>query len=342
LASGSRARGPRYAWATLPTEELLELRLCDLGLGIEGSALERRIDALYRELELAGLRFRPYVWLSTDWFAPHGMSGFAIPFFLAHPRLVQLEHRQMLEAEGGTRAWCMRLLRHETGHAIDNAYRLHRRAAWRAAFGAVSVPYRDTYAPRPDSRRFVHNLDHWYSQSHPLEDFAETFAVWLQPRSQWETVYGGWPALKKLRAVDAMMQSIAGRPPALRTTARPESIATLRVTLREYYERKHQLYATAPSVLEASLSRLFAPGAGRLRAATFLERYASQLRGRVSAFTGHHRYVVDQALREMILLCRERDLRLVGSERETRVGAAILLTAATARLWHGRRPRYRR
>ena len=44
---------------------------------------------------------------------------------------MKLEKRQMLEVEGGTRPWCLRILRHEVGHAIDNAYRLHRRQRWR-------------------------------------------------------------------------------------------------------------------------------------------------------------------------------------------------------------------
>ena len=150
-----------------------------------GTALETRVDLLYDELDRAGVRFRPHVWLSYDWFTPDGVPGFAIPFYLAHRRLARIEHHQMLEVEGGSHSSCMKLLRHEAGHAIDNAYRLHWKKRWRESFGRFSQPYRTTYVPKPSSRQYVLNLDYWYSHSHPAEDYAETFAVWLQPGSKW-------------------------------------------------------------------------------------------------------------------------------------------------------------
>ena len=76
----------------------------------------------------------------------------------------------------------MRILRHEAGHALDNAYRLRRRRRWREVFGPASLPYPARYRARPGSRRYVHHLGEWYAQAHPTEDFAETFAVWLTPQ----------------------------------------------------------------------------------------------------------------------------------------------------------------
>ena len=154
-------------WASLPDQELLGVRLSRLALRVEGSALAPRVAGLEQELERAGLRFRPSVWLSTDWFSPHGVPGFAIPFYLAHPRLVRLERGQMLEAEGESPEWCLRILRHETGHAIDHAYRLHRRASFRKRFGDAARPYPRFYRPVPFTRRHVLNLDAWYAQGHP-------------------------------------------------------------------------------------------------------------------------------------------------------------------------------
>jgi hypothetical protein len=40
--------------------------------------------------------------------------------------------------------------------------------------------------PYRAARDYVLNLDAWYAQSHPAEDFAETFAVWLKPGSSGE------------------------------------------------------------------------------------------------------------------------------------------------------------
>ncbi|MGE3174899.1 MAG: putative zinc-binding metallopeptidase [Planctomycetota bacterium] len=343
-----RAREPW--WIDLPLDELLDVRLCDLGLRIEGTALEARVQRLHDELARAGLRFRPYVWLSTDWFTPDGSTGFAIPFYLAHPRLVRLEHAQMLEAEGSTGDECMRLLRHEAGHALDNAYRLHRRAAWRRTFGRYSEPYRLDYHARPDSKDYVQHLDRFYAQSHPAEDYAETFAVWLAPGARWQRDYEGWPALKKLEALDAMMADVAGRPQAVRSRDRSDSLPTLKATLRDYYRRKQASYANSqPWMHDRELVWLFRPAARRgggrgESAATFLRNLRVDLRGRTASLTGHYRYVVDQALDAMIARCKELDLRRSRSAALTRLGAAVLLTMVTLTLTlpGGKKPRFRR
>lgn len=344
--ASSRRRRQRFWWADLPYEELLDVRISRLGLKIEGTALEGRVDRLYAELKRAGFRFRPYVWLSTDWFTPDQVTGFAIPFFLAHPRLARIEHRQMFEVEGGNYDWCMKLLRHETGHALDNAYRLHWKKSWRQTFGKYSQPYKMHYNPNTRSRRYVLNLDHWYSHSHPAEDFAETFAVWLQPGSRWYSKYAGWPALKKLEYVDELMDTIADEKPKVRSREKPDSLSTLRITLREYYRRKQREYAgELPTIYDQQLTRVF-PTEDRYTyretAVGFLRRSRQELRGRVAATTGQYRYVVDQALKMMMSRCRELDLLVTRSERETRLEATILLTMMTMGFLHGRRHEYRR
>ncbi len=172
----------------------------------------------------------------------------------------------MLEIEGGTREWCMMILRHEAGHALENAYRLRRRPKRQALFGRSSEPYPDSYAPKPHSRSFVLHLDSWYAQSHPDEDFAETFAVWLTPGSDWRERYAGWPALRKLEYVDELMREIAGRPPAVTTRRTPFSLASLRRTLRVHYRRKRRHYRVdARDFHDRDLRALFsdAPGARR-------------------------------------------------------------------------------
>jgi hypothetical protein len=328
-------------WAALTSEQLLDVRLCDLDLRIDGTALARRIAHLHDELARAGLRFRPYVWLSTDWFTPEGSTGFAIPFYLADPRLCALEHRQMLEAEGSTHDWCMKLLRHEAGHALDNAYRLHRRADWRRTFGSYSDPYRDDYLADPSSKDYVQNLGLWYAQSHPAEDYAESFAVWLGGKARWQKAYEGWPALRKLERLDALLGAIASRPQPVHSRDRPDSLSRLRLTLREHYRNKKASYGPVlPWGHDRQLTWLF--GKRGERAATFLQQHRVELIARVSALTGRYRYVVDQALAAMIARCRERDLQLQRARTQTLLGAAVLLTMLTLELARGRRPRFRR
>lgn len=339
-------RRSRPAWVDLPLDELLDVRLCDLGLSIEGTALQRRVERLHRELRQKGLRSKPYVWLSTDWFTPEGSSGFAVPFWLAHPRLVRLEHTQMLEAEGSTHDACMRLLRHEAGHALDNAYRLHRRADWRRTFGRYTEPYRLDYRARPASKRFVQHLDNWYAQSHPAEDWAETFAVWLAPASRWQKHYAEWPALQKLEFVDELMDGLRDTEPHVRSRDRSDSLPTLRLTLREHYRKRQASWSRIqPWTRDRELTWLFGdgPSARRpVRAAAFLKDARLELRTRVSSLTGQPRYGVEQALNAMIARCRELDLHLSRSRAQTRLGAAVLLTMLTLDLARGRRPRFHR
>src|SRR3984957_19703175 len=115
------------AWPTLKDDELLAMRLCDLDLHIEGSELEPLVRQLHTELASRGVTLFPDCYLGDEWFSPTGVPAIAIPFYLAHPRLKSLELRQMMEVEGGTPEWCMMLLRHECGHAVDHAWQFSRR-----------------------------------------------------------------------------------------------------------------------------------------------------------------------------------------------------------------------
>jgi len=239
VSAATRRRPARPWWVPLPDEALLDVRLCDLELRIDGSRLAPLLARLDRELGRAGLaHFRPYAWLSNAWFTPHGATGFAIPFYAAHPRLVALERRMLGHAEGGDAAGCMRILRHEAGHAFDNAYRVHRRARWREHFGPFGTPYRSTYRPRGGRQQFVENLGNGYAQSHPGEDWAETFAVWLAPGSHWRSRYAGLPALRKLGFVDELAREVAARRPLVRTRDHVDPLAAQRATLREHYARR--------------------------------------------------------------------------------------------------------
>ena len=166
----------------------------------------------------------------------------AVPFYLAHPRLERLEKAQMLAVEGGEHEWCMRILRHEAGHVIDNAYKLRLRKQRRRLFGSSSNPYPEFYAPRPYSKSFVLHLDPWYAQSHPDEDFAETFAVWLTPESNWKTRYAGWPAIKKLEYMDELMQSLVGKTPLLDDIDEIDPLRRLNRSLRYHYKKKRRHY----------------------------------------------------------------------------------------------------
>ena len=331
--SNGRNRRAESSWVRLSDENLLNLRFCDLGLKIEGTELELWIQQLYDELKERGLRLLPRCWLSSEWFSPPDFPGIAIPFYLAHPRLAKLEARMMKEVEGGTKAWCMQLLRHEAGHAYEAAYRLSQRKRWRRLFGRAARSYPDYYSPKPFSRNFVLHLDWWYAQSHPVEDFAETFAVWLRPGSQWRKRYKDWPALKKLRYVDQLMSELAGKPPPVKFRAPMEPVHRLRQTLREHYLHKQEKYGIDyPDFYDLELRRLFPPTPDQRAhppASAFLRRISPELRRRVAAWTGEHAYTINLVLKDMIQCARELNLRVSRPEGELKLEAAILLTMQT-------------
>jgi hypothetical protein len=332
-AGRGRRRGTQYEWASLSIQKLLDLRMCDLELSLKGTELEEYTHRVREELESRNLHFRPYFWISDDWFTPDETTGSAIPFYLVHPHLKRLERRMMGEVEGGTQSWCLMLLRHEVGHALDHAFLLHRRRRWQELFGLSSYSYPRFYRPNPSSRRHVQHLEYWYAQSHPDEDFAETFAVWLKPRFNWRKHYQGWPVLKKLEYVDALMQEIAGKKPLVRTRAYVDSLPQMRKTLREHYALKTEAYGKEyPSFYDRDLCRLFSGKRGRNRrvsASAFIRRVRPEIIRLVARWNGEYRYHFEHVLKDMTGRCRELRLYVKGGERQTIIDFAIILTKHT-------------
>jgi len=330
-------------WADLPDEQLLDLRLCDLPIRIDGSLLEARIEELRRELAGRGLDLPLHFYLAEEWFTPDGASAMAVPFYLAHPRLEKLEETQMLEVEGGEYEWCMRILRHEAGHLVDNMFGLRRRRHRREIFGPSSEPYPEFYAPKPYSKSFVLHLDAWYAQSHPDEDFAETFAVWLTPGSDWATRYEGWPALRKLQYMDQLMGAIAGKPPRLVQATEVDGLRRTRRTLRQHYKQKRRHYGVdRPDFYDRDLRRLFSDApefAGNVTAAAFVTRIRRQVRRLVASWTGIYQYTIDQVLEDIIVRCRDLRLRLAVPEDTARREFTVLLTVQAMNFLHSGRHR---
>lgn len=323
----------KFAWASLPDEQLLCFRLKDLKVTVEDTWLEDCLNKLHEELEAHGLRIRPHAWISSEWFSPEGTPGIAIPFYLAHPRLMRLEKKMIIDVEGGTWSECMRILRHEAGHVVQHSYHLHRRRRWQQLFGPSSRRYPRYYRPNPASRQFVQHLRLWYAQSHPDEDFAETFAVWLRPRSQWRTRYAGWPALKKLEYVDELMADIATQRPLLTSRDRVDPLNQLTETLAEHYKKKQALYAVdTPTSYDRDLLRLFSADPRHRRllpASLFIRRHRAKVRELVAKWTGEYQLTLDAVVDDMMVRCRELNLRAVGSERKLIADFTVLLTAKT-------------
>lgn len=305
-------------------DELLNLRICDLPLTLGGTWLEECIQQLYQELAEKGLTFKPVCYLADEWLTPKDEPVIGIPFYLAHPALIRLERKMMLEAEGDSRENCLKLLRHETGHAVSYAYNLYQKKEWQAVFGPASKEYGETYRFRPYSKNYVRHLDGFYAQFHPEEDFVETFAVWLTPGSQWQKVYAGWPAFQKLRYVDELLNSIKGREPDVPKGTKYWHYKNLKVTLRNFYKKKRRFWAEEfPDFHDANLRKIFSaatdgkPESGAVAAHGILKKYEKFLEDEIAVWTGERKYVVSNLLKAVKQRCRE--LKLLSSQPETLV-----------------------
>jgi hypothetical protein len=245
------------------SEEILGKAIRDLGLKIEGSPLERFVQQLDRELESKKLlKFRPACYLSDEWGCPSGEPVIGIPFYLADPRLSLLE-KERNDLEDAREI--MMYLRHEAGHAFNYAYRLHRTPQWKELFGSFRRPYHDHYRPVPFSKDFVRHMAGWYAQKHPDEDFAETFAVWLTPRSGWRKKYRGWGAMPKLRYMDRIARELGGIDP-LRRRGHPDiTVDEMESTLAEFYQHSTEEIPIVDLALDAED---FASGAGAVAGAS--------------------------------------------------------------------------
>jgi hypothetical protein len=232
----------------------------------------------------------------------------------------------------------MRILRHEAGHAIDNAYKLRLRRQRRKVFGPPSKPYPEFYTPKPYSRSFVLHLDAWYAQSHPDEDFAETFAVWLTPNSEWRQRYAGWPALKKLESMDVLMRALRKERPRIENVDEVDPLPSLKQTLRQHYRRKRRHYGVDyPNFYDRDLRRLFSDAAdapGNMTAAQFIARIRRPVRKVVAGWTGIYQYTIDQVIEDMVARCQELKLRLAVPEDQARQEFTVLLTVQTMNYLH--------
>ena len=305
------------SWASLKDDELLQIRFCDLGLKIDGSELEPRIQKLFAALEVRRIPVRPRIYLGDEWLSPADVPAIAVPFYLAHPRLRQLELKMMMEVEGGTPEWCDKLLFHECGHAIDHAYQLSKRRTWHTVFGDPTTDYHpETYRPRPYSRAFVRHLPNWYAQAHPDEDFAETFAVWLASTpEQWRRQYEGWKALEKLEYIEKTMRAAVKKPPRVKGGRLVADVSKAKKTLARHYAARRKLWSSDyPDFYDSDLRAIFGEMSdGDETALHFMRRHRRTIVASTVRWTGERKYTVDGLAAK--LLARVKVLNL-GTARD--------------------------
>lgn len=329
--SRKRIKNPKYPWENLSDKELLELRFCDLELKIEGSRIEPLVQTLYNELLKKNIKFKPHVWISEDWFSMDGIPGIAVPFYTLHKRLSSLCKKMNLDDEGYNKKEAIKLLRHETGHAIDNAYKLRLSRQRQNLFGLSSTNYPDSYAPINISSNYVSHLNPWYAQAHPDEDWAETFATWLTPNLKWKEIYKGTLAYEKLLFIDKLMKAIENKDPIVLKKNQPGDISNNRRKLKTFFSEKIETLKTSHAInLVSAAHSVFSVEyeyRKKKRADIFLKENQNLICTKVAFWTGHNSYNINYIYNELIEACSKLNFHLVNSEKETRLDVSCMLTS---------------
>lgn len=192
-------RAPGAGAAVDPeTRALMLKRVRDLELKIDGPLAEC-IAEVEGELTSRGITWRPLWYLGTaglvdgEFWTADRANSINIPWYLANEQLWKAVNDVRVRY---SRDDVMRVLRHEAAHALGYAFELWKRPDWQAVFGDFEQPYKDAYEPDPGSTdhvRYLHDAgpsqNSHYAQKHPDEDWAETFATWLDPAVDWRARY---------------------------------------------------------------------------------------------------------------------------------------------------------
>ncbi len=282
--------------------QLMQARIKDLRLHLSGTVLERLMAQLYAELDAKGISLRPDCYLSDEWGCPSGVPVIGIPFYLADPNLHSIE--EALGAGAESERDIMMYLRHEAGHCINYAYKLYETEEWRKCFGDYSKPYKDDYKPQPFSRKYVVHISGWYAQKHPDEDFAETFAVFVTPGSDWDKRYKGWGALKKLQYVQAVVEKLGRTVPAVTGLEHDLDVDQMEETVLDHYRERNlaeKVDVQLGEHLDQDLRNLFeSPEASPTRADTLLRAERQSLIAAVTQYSGISRGVVKSVLEHLL------------------------------------------
>jgi hypothetical protein len=313
-------------------QAILKTPICELGLKLEGSPLERFVKQLYRELERKGLKkFRPGCYLTDEWGCPSGEPVIGIPFYLADRRLSRLE-RQMNDLEDSRQI--MMYLRHEAGHALNYAYGLYKTPEWRQLFGPYRRRYRDDYRPIAFSRNFVRHIEGWYAQKHPDEDFAETFAVWLTPRSRWREKYKGWPALTKLQYMDRIAKELSNGDPVRARGRKDITVDEMETTVEDFYQAiLNSQPSTGDLSLDSDLQDIFTSrrnGLGVRPAADLLRENRKPLVDKLAYWTGVQRPLARKLLESIEARVQELGLKSVLKQEKQHLTEITVFTTALA------------
>jgi len=309
----------------------LDVPICELNPKINGT-FHKLIRKVESEAARKRIKLRPEYYLGIGWGCVNKSISIEIPFWFQNESLIEIENEMAydgVENESEIRMG----LRHELGHAVNYAYRLYLDPEWKKLFGNFNKKYSDYYRFNPWSKRHVKHLPDYYAQKHPDEDWAETFAVWLTPGSNWRRIYAKTPALKKLRYVDRKMAEIAGKEPLNVRTKRDVPIEDVKMTVREFYGADYEDIAPSEQLIEDvdAMKRIFPNGfrsKKNLREAwKLVHKYSPLMISKLSDELNVPFHSTARVLRLLESICKTYDLRTRQGEEEEKIIAVSVYLA---------------
>jgi hypothetical protein len=173
----------------------------------------------------------------------------------------------------------------------------------------------------------------WYAQKHPDEDFAETFAVWLTPRSQWRKRYDGWEALAKLQYIDRVARKVGAVEPARRFGRTDITVDEMDSTVGEFY--RLSLPAEIPVqelALDADLQDIFNVSPKRRNgvrsAVEMLHQHRKPIVDKVAYWSGVQRPIVKRLVEAICKRVEDLGLRVDVRRESEHLTEFIVYTTA--------------
>ncbi len=272
------------------------------------------IKKLHKQLKAKGIKWRPHIWFSREWFSPDGVGGFAIPFMLTHKKLIRLERKYLGFCEGASPEEFYKLCCHEAGHAIDNAYKLRLNKRRQSLFGLSSKNYPSFYQPNPTSKDYISFLGNHYAQAHPDEDWAETFAHYLAI-GQLPSKYKNSLVKQKYELVSHIISELKNKNFKSTPKLTPQNFSWDNLTIGEYLEQKRRsLKLHRPNFYEKELTTRFECHRPGVEVASVMRGKRREMLRQLEQITGHDNWTLGKCFDDLVKECKNKKY-MVKNER---------------------------
>ena len=272
--------------------ELLSTPVCDLGLRLPGTPLRSYVERALAETRECGVAIEPFFYLSDGYGCVQGTGNIGLGFWDATDLLRDVHH----DARGYTRDEMdlVLLLKHEIGHAFCYSHKLFQLPQFREVFGIrgnffATYPDHDRYLYDPYSLDHVNPDNDHYAQKHPDDDFAETFATYVDRTQAWRERYGNRSgALRKIGFVAELIDRYGTESPIIAPGSGliDVPVEEVRKTVAQFFRISRSRYLrAAEGYLDDDLRRIF-----RTRGRTQRRCLAA------STLLRHHRQFVEAAV----------------------------------------------